>query len=1370
MNTSGIHNTSSVYIRRGIRKYTPNKEKFVLLYIHDLQSWNVQKMYEFLSKRISNLSDIIHGIIKKHKPNMENYFIIRVNYSKPTYYLNIIYQVTSYLPVERINFKVIDNSHKPSSSCKINRKKYSSYDTISLASEFTFTNHRTNSQFFNLCVSWNINGWNLEKHDGMTYFNHLFRPICICLQEVGDSQFLNNSSPNNSLLRDYNSLLRKADPSNPGMRGLFIGVHSSCSFLPDPFEYKYIISVKLISFWGMTCHIGNVYIPSSKHKKARSDAINDINRWLKSNKKKPAFLVGDFNMTKKQLSSVISNSSQHWSIMDLIGHQFTWSRGGRATCIDHVIINNKLKDYINKVSVCTSFNDLSDHFPLLISCPVTSPDDFITPPPSKTVKWSSQVCRQKNNVIFSHNYFSVLVNDLDSDNSASSSVMLNKFIDTANRVGDNIKARVPADLKGSAFHCPYEVKKLSHEKHLAFMRIKRFRLDSNLNNLDEFLELNRAYMETCDYIRSIKSNLRKNRFKKSVKEACDYFSNSDPRRGWSNLKKISKPMFSSPSSPNILKDKNGNCLYTHQDILNRFGEHYENLASDVTNHSLNREYWEASLTNSEFHNITWNINDPITMKEIQETVLHMKNNKAPGPDGIPIEFFKAFFKESDSSENDQSTYSDCAKCLLILFNKIWSGDFPDEWNSASIVSIPKKGDLTDCNNYRGISLINVGLKILCKIVTNRISNYALSHNFVRPEQFGFRNKEECISLYISIREICQRRKFNTEGSAPTYLAFLDLQKAYDSVPIYNILTKLYKLGIRGNCHQFLTNLYLSSKARARVNGDLSNEFPIHRGVRQGCPLSPILFNLFINDVLDGCEKYGINLNGTRCCGGLFADDIVIVAPSRNAMKKILNRVYSWSIKNEMTFGINKCATMVVKPLNFIRTNNYQDPTFYLGIHTIPKTTCYTYLGIPFDESLSLDPVISNLNCKMNNTLYSYFRFLNNKNIPIPLKKLILGAYVLSNVHYFAPLLGSNKKKTSKAQSIFNRGLYWCFGFPVGNTNVSLYDMTKELHFPPISGICALAQRRCFNKFKDSACIINFLTNNIPCLNHNSWTKESRTLNKKFIDRDTLSKEKVLKFYWERDIFKPSKAKKAIIYKEQKFGYKKYIYRLSLKYPQFQLGFFWISRIRCGFKFDVRPLIRRNLVLRSCPKRCPCCYLGPPSFAHWVLNCNALNHLREKFLKFIDGFFIKVTLLVHEKSLEVSEESERDYEDNVNYLIVSSLLGGKRWYKISKMSDGERRQYIDEIFNPSNGSSVPYFIGIAEFLTHAMPFISREFSLLVDRFSVGRTEAERVDVETIRQGRTRPSNTESIDTEISDISGAIIEEWEMLEEISSSYIM
>jgi len=164
------------------------------------------------------------------------------------------------------------------------------------------------------------------------------------------------------------------------------------------------------------------------------------------------------------------------------------------------------------------------------------------------------------------------------------------------------------------------------------------------------------------------------------------------------------------------------------------------------------------------------------------------------------------------------------------------GSFPNEWNSASIVSIPKKGDLSNCNNYRGFSLINVGLKILSKIVPDRISKHAFKHNFIRPEQFGFRNHEESISLYISIREICQKRKFKGEF---TYVAFLDLNKAYDSIPIFNILTKILHLGIRDKCFDFISNLYLTSKYRARYLDMLSYDFPIHRGVRQGCPLSPI---------------------------------------------------------------------------------------------------------------------------------------------------------------------------------------------------------------------------------------------------------------------------------------------------------------------------------------------------------------------------------------------------------------------------------------------------------------------------------------------------------------------------------------------------
>ena len=119
--------------------------------------------------------------------------------------------------------------------------------------------------------------------------------------------------------------------------------------------------------------------------------------------------------------------------------------------------------------------------------------------------------------------------------------------------------------------------------------------------------------------------------------------------------------------------------------------------------------------------------------------------------------------------------------------------------------------------------------------------------------------------------------------------------------------------------------------------------------------------MFINDVLDGCENYGIDLEPGKCCGGLFADDIVLVAPSKKNLKKILNKVHNWAIRNEMTFGINKCATLVIKPINFNTLVNYFDLSFFFGINKILKCNKCFYLGIPFDNTLSLDVILSHYN-------------------------------------------------------------------------------------------------------------------------------------------------------------------------------------------------------------------------------------------------------------------------------------------------------------------------------------------------------------------------------------------------------------------------
>jgi len=103
-------------------------------------------------------------------------------------------------------------------------------------------------------------------------------------------------------------------------------------------------------------------------------------------------------------------------------------------------------------------------------------------------------------------------------------------------------------------------------------------------------------------------------------------------------------------------------------------------------------------------------------------------------------------------------------------------------------------------------------------------------------------------------------------------------------------------------------------------------------------------------------KYGVNIGRKKGCGGLFADDVALIASSAKKFRKIIlkktkKKVHKWVNLNEMTFGIEKWATMVIKPMNFQfppkKKKNYSDSTFYLGMNTTPKVFSYIYLGIPF---------------------------------------------------------------------------------------------------------------------------------------------------------------------------------------------------------------------------------------------------------------------------------------------------------------------------------------------------------------------------------------------------------------------------------------
>jgi len=130
----------------------------------------------------------------------------------------------------------------------------------------------------------------------------------------------------------------------------------------------------------------------------------------------------------------------------------------------------------------------------------------------------------------------------------------------------------------------------------------------------------------------------------------------------------------------------------------------------------------------------------------------------------------------------------------------------------------------------------------------------------------------------------------------------------------------------------------------------------------------------------------------------------------------------------------------------------ENPTFLSCWSTNPNSyKCYTYLGIPFDKSLSLNPINELLNSKVTKALFSASKFLSNSKIPIPFKKIIINSYVLSKVFYFAPLLGSNKARTSNTQKLINKGLRWIAGLQKSQNHLLMYTLfQKDLNIPSLS--------------------------------------------------------------------------------------------------------------------------------------------------------------------------------------------------------------------------------------------------------------------------------------------------------------------------------
>ena len=241
-------------------------------------------------------------------------------------------------------------------------------------------------------------------------------------------------------------------------------------------------------------------------------------------------------------------------------------------------------------------------------------------------------------------------------------------------------------------------------------------------------------------------------------------------------------------------------------------------------------------------------------------------NKASGGDGILIELF-------------QILKDDAVKVLHSICQQIWkTQQWPQDWKRSVFIPITKKGNPKECSNYRTTVLISHASKVMLKILQARLQQYL---NCELPDvQAGFRKDRGTRDQIANIRWIIEKAR---EFQKNIYFCFIDYAKAFYCVDQNKLRKILKEMGIPDHLTCLLRNLYAGQEATIRTGHGTTDWFPIRKGGRQGCILSPCLFNLYAeyimrNTRLDDAQP-GIRITGRNISNLRYADDTTLTAES-----------------------------------------------------------------------------------------------------------------------------------------------------------------------------------------------------------------------------------------------------------------------------------------------------------------------------------------------------------------------------------------------------------------------------------------------------------------------------------------------------------
>src|SRR6478609_5379878 len=247
----------------------------------------------------------------------------------------------------------------------------------------------------------------------------------------------------------------------------------------------------------------------------------------------------------------------------------------------------------------------------------------------------------------------------------------------------------------------------------------------------------------------------------------------------------------------------------------------------------------------------------------------------------------------------------------------------------------------ECSDHRTISLISHASKILLKILTNRIE--AKVRDFIGQNQFGFRKGCSTRDAIGVMRMLCER---SLEFGNNLYICFVDSDKAFDRVNWEKMMKILPSIGVDWRDRRMISELYMNQEAVVRIAGGESDSGIIGRGVRQGCPLSPLLFSIYTEmmtkEALENVEE-GIRVGGELFKDVKYADDQGMVANTEAGLQSLMDSLNTTAKHCDMKIDIKKTKAMVVLRSGGERVNITVDG------QSVEQVSKFSYLGSLISE-------------------------------------------------------------------------------------------------------------------------------------------------------------------------------------------------------------------------------------------------------------------------------------------------------------------------------------------------------------------------------------------------------------------------------------